>query len=89
MRSSAEMIIAMTESDALALAMLTMIMVSFGVILTLLACMFRSSSRRDQQVDRLIEELENERKKVETTRKTQPERRLDAWEREEDWWIKD
>ncbi|MFK7851734.1 MAG: hypothetical protein AB8D78_12220 [Akkermansiaceae bacterium] len=79
------MFLAITESDALALAMLTMIMVSFGVILTLLACMVRSSNRRDEQVDHLIDELEKDRKKVSPNKELNSPK-LEAWEREGDWW---
>lgn len=88
MRMCGMMIAALTESDALALAMLTMVMLSFGVILTLLVCMLRSSARRDQQVDRLIDELETKRERPKSPKKEETGKKLEAWEREGDWWKK-
>jgi len=79
------LLLAITETDGLALTMLSMIMLSFGVILTLLVCMLRSSSRRDAEVDRLLEDFEEEGKKNEPA-KTASEEKKEDWEKDGDWW---
>lgn len=79
------MFLGITETDGLALAMLAMIMLAFGVILTLLVCMLRSSSRRDAQVDLLLEEFQEESKKMQPAKTASAEKKKD-WEKDGDWW---
>ena len=62
MRVSCVLILGMTEPDAIAIAMLATILLSFGVVGMLFACMARNASRRDADVDRLLEELEHDEK---------------------------
>lgn len=68
--------------------MLGMIMLSLGIVVMLLVCMMRNASKRDGEVDKLLEELEAEEK-------TTPEKKAEVvpaeekaaeWEREGDWW---
>lgn len=79
------MFLGITETDGLALAMLAMIMLAFGVILMLLVCMLRSSSKRDAQVDLLLEEFQEESKKMQPAKTARAEKEK-AWERDGDWW---
>lgn len=78
--------VALAESDAFALSMLCVILLSLGTLFTLLCCMFRNVARRDPEVDRLIEELEE----AERLSEIHPARAMDLpkreWEREGDWW---
>ncbi len=76
-----------TESDLFALGMLCTVLLSFGVLLMLGFCMFRAASRRDRDVDDLIEEV-GEEEKVETTTVKGAEARREDWEKDEDWWKK-
>jgi|GEM_PF-551546 len=84
-RFSSHMLVAMTETDGLALAMLAMVTLAFGVILTLLVCMIRNSSRRDAEVDRLLEDFQEDEKKGEPA-KTAIEEKKEDWEKDGDWW---
>ena len=85
MRFLGTLFVAITETDGLALAMLAMVLLSFGVILTLLACMFRNSSRRNPEVDRLLDDLERDDGKSEPAKTANEEKRED-WEKDGDWW---
>jgi hypothetical protein len=53
---------ASSESDLFALGMLCTVLLSFGVLLMLGFCMFRAASRRNADVDNLIEEAGEEKK---------------------------
>lgn len=77
---------ASTESDLFALGMLCTVLLSFGVLLMLGFCMFRAASRRDKDVDDLIDEV-GEEEKVATSAKIESkmERRED-WEKDGNWW---
>jgi len=83
-------ILGITESDGLALAMLLVMSLSFSVIATLLYCMFRNRSKRDPEVDRLLEELEDKQSPADPARagsgKEQPK---EPCERESEWWKDD
>lgn len=74
------------ESDAFAVAMLIVIFSALGVVALLLLCMRWRASRRDPQVDALLEEIAEEAKMPVAHR---PDSRpLQAWERDADWWKK-
>jgi len=79
--------IAVIESDAFAVAMLAVIFSALGVVALLLFCMRWRASRRDPQVDALLEELADDAKKQATVQ-TAPSPRA-AWERDADWWRDD
>lgn len=80
----------MNEADGFAVAMIAMLTLSLGVVLGILFTMVRNGSKRDPEVDRLIEELEREEKKPPAP-KAAPAEGLarEAWEKEADWWKKD
>ncbi len=80
------MFLALTESDGLALAMLATLLVSFGVIVMLLGCMLRNASRRNKEVDDLLEELERDEKVETKAGKAKPMEKREEWERDGDWW---
>lgn len=76
----------MTEVDGLALTMLAMIMLSLGVVVMLLACMLRNASKRDQDVDHLLDEMEREEKSGKPAKAGTAEEKKQPWEKEGDWW---
>ena len=77
----------MTDADGLAITMLAMILLSFGVILTLFVCMARNASRRDAEVDRLLDEVEQDEKAGERVKVgSGEEKEREPWERDVDWW---
>jgi heme/copper-type cytochrome/quinol oxidase subunit 2 len=74
----------MSPADGMVLAMLTMMGIAMGVIALLIFCMRRNASRRDPEVDALLEEVEAAEKQP--TRREAPEPK--PWERDSDWWKK-
>lgn len=71
-------------ADAFALAMLTVIFVSMGVVAMLFFCMRRNASRRNPHVDELIEEISLPPRPAETTHAETA--RPAPWEKNSDWW---
>lgn len=79
--------LAITEPDALAIAMLATIMLSFGIIGMLFACMRRTASRRDADVDNLLDEMERDEKSAKQVKAgSGVEKKKEAWEKDGDWW---
>lgn len=77
----------MSASDGFAIAMLAMILCSMGVIAMLIFCMFRNASKRDPQVDELLDEMaEDERKSKVAGVAAEPSESSELWERGADWW---
>ncbi len=76
-----------TEADGFALAMLVVILLSFGVLIMLGFCMFRNASRRNGDVDRLIEELTDDEKNSGVGKVAAGDKlRREVWEKDGDWW---
>lgn len=71
-----------------AIAMLVVVFTSMGFIGMLLFSMKRNASRRDPQVDELLEEMEESTRKADLARTHGDEvnQRIEPWEREGDWW---
>ncbi len=79
------MVVALTEVDALALSMLGMIVITFGILLSLVVCMIRSASKRDEGVDQLLEDVGEEEARGAKLKAGVVEKR-EEWERDGDWW---
>jgi hypothetical protein len=79
------MVLALTEIDALALSMLGMLVITFGMLFGLGLCMFRNASKRDEDVDRLLEDIAEDEKTGEKLKTGGVEKR-EEWERDGDWW---
>lgn len=79
------MLAALTEVDALALSMLGMLIVTFGMLLGLAVCMIKNASKRDDDVDRLLEDVEEEEKAGEKLKAGVAEK-PEEWEKDSDWW---
>lgn len=80
------MMLASTESDGFALAMLLVLLSSFGIILMLGFCMFRNASRRNGDVDKLLEEIADEEKSATGRKIPAGEVKPELWEKDGDWW---
>ena len=59
---------------------------AFAVIAMLLFCMIRNASKRDPEVDRLLEEMEKDEKEVRVKKVTSEAK---EWEKDGDWWRKE
>lgn len=71
-------------ADAFALSMLCVIALAMGTIALLFFCMRREASRRDPQVDALLEEVEREERQAMEPKPVGSAR--EPWERSSDWW---
>lgn len=71
-----------------AIAMLVVVFISMGFIGVLLFSIKRNASRRDPQVDELLEEMEENTRKADLARTHGDEesKKTEPWEREGDWW---
>lgn len=78
--------------DGFVLAMLGMMVLSGGVVATMIFCGLRNSARRDQQVDDLIDEVsrkpEPEKEPPAPSKAETPKPEPEPWEREDQWWRK-
>ncbi len=72
----------MSPADGMVLAMLTMMSLAMGVIALLVFCMRRNASRRDPEVDTLLEEVAAAEKQPARNETPEPK----PWERDSDWW---
>ena len=77
-----------SDVDGLAMTMLAVLILSFGVVALLLWSIFRHGKRRDHEVEDLLEEVgrSQEPEKVPAP-STTPEAR-EPWEKDGDWWKK-
>jgi heme/copper-type cytochrome/quinol oxidase subunit 2 len=78
----------LSAADGFVLAMIAMMVISAGVIALLIFCGLRNAARRDQQVDDLLDEVneEEERKKTAPAKADAP--KPEPWEKDGDWWKK-
>ena len=73
--------------DAFALSMFGVIALAMGTIALLFLCMRREASRRDPQVDALLEEIERDERDERRRTCAEPARvAREPWERNPDWW---
>ena len=71
-------------SDGFAIGMIAVIVMSFGVIVSLFISMRRHAARRDHQVDELIEEVREREMRAGSPKPGTTE----SWEKDGDWWKK-
>ncbi len=81
--------IAVTEADGFALAMIAILMLSLGTVLGLLISILRHGSKRDREVEDLIDEVSRDETSSDPAPagKTDPATR-EPWEKDGDWWKK-
>jgi hypothetical protein len=80
---------AFSATDGFVIAMLAVIFLSFGTVGMLVICMRRNATRRDPQVDDLLDEIASDEKRQKSP--PQPADQVkpaEPWERESDWWKK-
>ncbi len=82
------MIPAITQSDALALAMLAVLALSFGCVLLILVAIYRRGKAHECEVQKLLEEVADENREPEKAGPPKEGAIREPWEREEDWWKK-
>ncbi|MGJ8645201.1 MAG: hypothetical protein ACSHX9_17500 [Luteolibacter sp.] len=79
------MLLGITESDGLALAMMGVMGTAFAVIAMILICVIRNASKQDTEVDRLLDEVKQEEKKQQV-KPIGAQKKKDDWEKDGDWW---
>lgn len=79
---------AITEADALALAMLVVLALSFGCVLLILVAIYRRGKQADCEVEKLLDEVAEEDREPEKAGPAKEGPRREPWERGEDWWKK-
>ena len=75
-------------ADGFVLMMLLMMFLSASVVALLIICGLRNASRRDHQVDELIEEVSSKSEPPEPTPARGEEPKSEPWEKDGDWWKK-
>ena len=80
---------AVNAVDGFAMAMVVILVLSLGVVAILAVGIYRNGKRRENDVEKLLEEIrrEQEAEKHPTPSAPAAETR-EPWEREEDWWKK-
>ena len=78
----------MTAVDALAISMLAVVLLSFGVVALLFFQMARGAARHDPEIEELMREALAGDAKDAAPETAAPAKR-EAWERESDWWRKE
>ena len=73
-----------SEGDAFAIAMLAVMICGMGVVALILITVLRNASKRNSDVDDLIEEAEEESRKE----KAPAGKVSEPWEKDGDWWKK-
>ena len=79
-------------ADGFAMAMVVILILSLGIVALLAAGIYRSGKRRENEVEKLLEELRREEEEEEEQHKhpappTGAEER-EPWEKDVDWWKK-
>lgn len=77
---------AVTESDGFAISMIAILALSFSFILVILVAMLRNGSRRDEEVDKLIDEVDPNQKEQPAGDRGDEKRSPEPWEKPADWW---
>lgn len=82
-------LLGITQVDALALALLAVLALSFGCVLLILVAIYRRGRAVDCDVQKLLDEAAADAKEPEKAGPPATEDRLrEPWERESDWWRK-
>ena len=78
----------LSAADGFVLAMIGVMMLSAGVIALLIFCGLRNAARRNQEVDDLLDEVNQEAEQKKTTPAKAEAPKPEPWERDGDWWKK-
>ena len=71
------------ETDAFAIAMIVVMFSAFGVIALILVTILRNASKRNREVEELIEDIGKEKEEAPVAKKSR-----EPWEKDGDWWKK-
>jgi hypothetical protein len=79
-----------SDVDALAISMVLILALSFGVVALLILSITRHGKRRDHEVEDLLEEVrrDQEAAKLPAPSAGSAAETREAWEKEGDWWKK-
>lgn len=79
-----------SDVDALAISMVLILALSFGVVALLILSITRHGKRRDHEVEDLLEEVrrDQEAPKLPAPSARSAAEAREAWEKEGDWWKK-
>lgn len=75
-----------SDVDGFAMAMVLILVLSFGVVALLLVSIFRSGKRRHDPVEDLIEEVRREDDASKMPASTAASEQREPWEKDGDWW---
>ncbi len=77
-------------ADGFAMAMVVILILSFGIVALLAARIYRSGKRRENEVERLLEELRREEEEEQRKHPASPTgaEQREPWEKDVDWWKK-
>lgn len=73
-----------SEGDAFAIAMLAVMICGMGVVALILITVLRNASKRNSDIDDLIDEVKEE----EGREKAPAGKQKEPWEKDGDWWKK-
>jgi hypothetical protein len=79
-----------SDVDALAISMVLILALSFGVVAMLILSITRHGKRRDREVEHLLDEVrrEEEAEKLPAPSAGTAAETREAWEKDGDWWKK-
>jgi hypothetical protein len=77
-------------ADGFAMAMVVILIFSLGIVALLVAGIYRSGKRREDEVEKLLEELRREEEEEQRKHPASPTgaEEREPWEKEADWWKK-
>ncbi|MCW1925114.1 hypothetical protein OKA05_21310 [Luteolibacter arcticus] len=78
-------------ADGFAMAMVVILIFSLGIVGLLAAGIYRSGKRRENEVEKLLEELRREEEEEQQKHPAPPagaNETRDPWEKDPDWWQK-
>jgi hypothetical protein len=74
-----------SEVDGFAMALVLILILSFGIVALLLGSITRHGKRRDREVEDLLEEVRDQEAEKLPSPAATPETR-EPWEKDGDWW---
>jgi hypothetical protein len=77
-------------ADGFAMAMVVILIFSLGIVALLAFGIYRSGKRREDEVEKLLEELRREEEEEQRKHPASPTgaEESEPWEKEADWWKK-
>jgi len=73
-----------SEADGFAIVMLAVLVCGLGIVVLLLVTILRNASKRNSEVDELMDDVEREARKE----KAPVGKTGEPWEKDGDWWKK-